>query len=74
MVNIIADKVVFEEFLQHQVNAKTLCDALCRILPGGERRVEVENDMKNVTEMLSAGAESAAQAAGEACYSVMAAK
>ena len=71
MVNIIAAKAVFEEFVQHQVTPKNLSAALERILPGGERRKEVEKEMENVVEQLSVGSASAAQTAADACYRTM---
>lgn len=53
MVNLIADKRVYEEFLQGDVNAVTLSDSVEKILPGGERRSEVEKDIKDVVSSLS---------------------
>ncbi len=53
MANVIADKMVFEEFLQHHVRKEELIPALERILPGGSRREEVEQDMANIKELLS---------------------
>ncbi|MBU8902436.1 MAG: lipid-A-disaccharide synthase [Victivallales bacterium] len=53
MVNVIANKEVFEEFLQYDVNSAKLSDALERILPHGKRRKEVEADMKKMVESLS---------------------
>ncbi|MCK4983820.1 MAG: hypothetical protein KAS17_12900, partial [Victivallaceae bacterium] len=53
MANIIANKEMFEEFLQHHVNARELPDALERILPHGKRRKEVEADMQKMIESLS---------------------
>ena len=53
MVNLIADKKVYDEFLQGDVNPVTLTDALEQILPGGKRREEVEKDIANVVAMLS---------------------
>ena len=67
MVNIIADKEVFEEFLQHHVNSKELSDALERVLPHGKRRKEVEADMKKVVEALSDERITALDHAAKAC-------
>ena len=53
MANVIADKMVFEEFLQHHVRKEELIPALERVLPGGERRSEVEQDMANIKKLLS---------------------
>ena len=38
IVNLIADSVVFEEFLQDEVRPDRLAPALAAILPGGSRR------------------------------------
>jgi len=67
MVNVIADKEVFEEFLQHRVKAKDLSDALERILPHGKRRKEVEDDMKKMVESLSDEKVTALDHAAKAC-------
>jgi len=67
MVNVIADKEVFEEFLQYDVNAQKLSDALERVLPHGKRRQEVEEDMKKVVESLSDENITALDHAARAC-------
>ncbi len=48
MTNIIADKEVFPEFLQRQVNCRNLLPAAESILPGGVRREQVEREMTEV--------------------------
>ncbi len=55
MVNIIADKPVFEEYLQYQVRPAVLVPALERILPGGPRREQVEREMREVRTLLGDG-------------------
>ena len=55
MVNIIADKPVFEEFLQWKVRPELLVPALERILPGGPERPRVEREMREVRELLGGG-------------------
>lgn len=65
MVNIICHNVVFEEFLQEDVNADTLAAAVERILPGGKRRKGVENAIHEMTENLSAGSGNASRQAAE---------
>jgi len=55
MVNIIAGERVYEEYLQGDVNASNLAESLERILPGGERRSEVDAGVKRVVDALSAG-------------------
>ena len=72
MVNIIANRAVFEEFLQHHFAPKELIPAVERILPGGERREEVERGMAEVRQLLTPNSSSAARQAAEACYSVVA--
>jgi len=67
MVNVIADKKVFEEFFQYKVKPQNLVPALERILPGGERRQEVEDDMKRVTEMIRGDLQGASNRAAEIC-------
>lgn len=68
MVNIIADKQVFEEYLQWKASPKNLAAAVERILPGGERRKEVEEDMRNVVNMISGGSEGACRKAALSCF------
>ena len=67
MVNIIANRMVFQEFLQHRFNPENLVPALEAILPGGRRRAEVEAGMAEVRELLSPRSSSAARQAALAC-------
>lgn len=71
MVNIILYKDVFHEFLQHFIVPETLADEIEMLLPGGSRREEVDQDMKNMTDALRGGSEGAmkktAKAILEAC-------
>ena len=67
MVNIIANRAVFEEFLQWHVRAQELVPAVERILPGGPRRQEVEQGMQEVIRLLSPRSSSAIRQAAEAC-------
>ncbi len=69
MVNIIADKQIFEEYLQWKASPGNLAAAVERILPGGERRQEVEEQMKDVVRMLSGGSEGACRKAALECFS-----
>ncbi len=71
MVNIIANRTVFEEFLQHHFAPRELVGAVERILPGGIRRGEVEAGMAEVKELLTPNSSSAARQAAEACYAVL---
>ncbi|MBR7108384.1 MAG: lipid-A-disaccharide synthase [Lentisphaeria bacterium] len=52
MVNIIADREVFQEFLQWHFAPQELLPAIEAILPGGSRREEVEAGMKEVSDAL----------------------
>jgi len=70
MTNIIAGRAVYKEFLQYHFRPKELLPAIREILPGGERRREVEEGMDEVRELLSdrdAGS-SAARRAALACW------
>lgn len=66
MPNIILNRCAFEEFLQFQVVPEDLADAMERILPGGSRRAQAEQDMNDVVVQLSGGA-SGAIAKAAAC-------
>ncbi|MBR2357072.1 MAG: lipid-A-disaccharide synthase [Lentisphaeria bacterium] len=55
MPNIIANKKVYEEFLQHQVTARNLVPAMERILPGAVERQRVTEDMLLVRDLLGDG-------------------
>ena len=52
MVNIIADKEVYQEFLQWHFCEKEVLPAVEAILPGGSRRDEVEKGMAEVAGLL----------------------
>lgn len=70
MANIIVDRELFEEFLQHRVCPEKLVPAMERILPGGERRAAVEAGMAEMAKLLSPKSSSAIRQAAEACWSV----
>ena len=71
MVNIIANREVYQEFLQYHFAPKELVPAVEAILPDGVRRAEVEAGMTEVKQLLSPNSGSAARQAAEACYSVL---
>ncbi len=71
MVNIIANRAVYQEYLQHRFAPKNLVAAVEAILPGGERRAEVETGMAEVKQLLTPNSGSAALQAAEACYRVL---
>ena len=52
MVNIIANREVYQEFLQWHFCPAEVAPALEAILPGGSRRAEVEAGMKEVSDAL----------------------
>jgi lipid-A-disaccharide synthase len=63
MVNIIANKEVYQEFLQHKFSAKHLIGPIEAILPNGSRRKEVEDGMAEVKKILTPESGSAARQA-----------
>jgi lipid-A-disaccharide synthase len=67
MVNIIADKEVFKEFIQFQVTREALTPAMAEILPNGARRNEIMADINQVIEMLKPGSSNASSIAAETC-------
>lgn len=70
MANIIVNRELFEEFLQHRVCPAKLVPAMERILPGGERRAEVEAGMAEMASLLSPKSSSAIRQAAEAVWTV----
>ena len=60
MVNIIADRAVYQEFLQWRFRARELLPAVEAILPGGSRREEVEAGMNEVAALLKSGSDETA--------------
>ena len=72
MTNIIANREVFQEFLQWSFSPKHIVPALEAILPGGSRRAEVEAGMTEVRESLSARSVNAARQAALSCWEVAA--
>ena len=70
MVNIILNRELFQEFLQNKVTPEYLVPALEKILPGGERRKEVEDGMKEMIELLSPNSSSAIRQAAEHCWTI----
>ena len=71
MVNIIANKPVYQEFLQWHVCPKELIPAIEQILPGGPRRTQVESEIKEVVDLLSPNSSSAIRQAAEACFDAL---
>ena len=74
MPNIIANKKVYEEFLQHHVTAANLVPAMERILPGGPEHDRVVKDMHLVRELLGddgSARRSASSRAAEAVWKTL---
>ncbi len=69
MVNIICGELVFREFLQEDVNAQKLSDAILEIVPSGVRRNYVERKMLEMTKMLSGGNDKVSDNAAKAIIS-----
>ncbi len=67
MVNIIANRIVFEEFMQEEVQPDRIAAAAQKILPGGDRREEVMAAMRQVTEAISGGSDGASAQAAKVC-------
>lgn len=67
MVNIIANKEVFKEFIQFQVTRAALTPAMVEILPHSSRRREVIADINRVVEMLKPGSDNASATAADTC-------
>ena len=63
MVNLVADKLVYEEFMQGDVKPATLIPALERILKDGSRRIEVESGIKLAIDRLGGTQKASAMAA-----------
>jgi lipid-A-disaccharide synthase len=68
MVNIIAGREIFQEFLQWRFVPKNLVPALEAILPNGSRRAEVEAGMTEVRNALSVKSGNAARQTALACW------
>lgn len=63
LVNLIMDKEVVKELIQHEMNSGNLIAELKKILPGSPQREEVLNDYKQLKEILKAGGDASAKAA-----------
>ncbi len=63
IVNLVADRCIFQEFLQGDVCPKVLGPALEAILPGGARRAEVDSGMSEAVAKLGEHTDASALAA-----------
>jgi len=73
MVNLVAEELVFEEFLQADVNPDVLAPALARILPDGGRRKDVMIGIERCIDRLG-GRKNASRVAAEAVLAELASK
>lgn len=72
MVNIIANKTIYEEFMQNDATPEKLAAAVEKILPGGERREYVLKEIDYLTNnMLTYGKNQASDNAAEAIKKVI---
>ena len=55
MVNIIAEKEIYREYLQGDVRPEVLVPQIEKILPGGERHAEVIADLEEMVKKLGKG-------------------
>lgn len=63
LVNLIMDKEVVKELIQHEMNAEQLTTELKKILPGTAAREQMLKDYQQLKELLSAGGNASAKAA-----------
>ena len=63
LVNLIMDKEVVKELIQHEMNAANLISELKKILPGTQQRAQVINNYKQLKTILTAGGDASAKAA-----------
>lgn len=70
MPNIILNRKLFPEFLQIRLTPEYLVPALEKLLPGGQRRQEVEEGMREMVRLLSPQSSSAIRQAAEHCWSI----
>jgi len=63
MVNLVAGRQVYPEFLQQEVTPDRLCPALAAILPGGDRHEEVKAGMREAVQALRGDGDVCRQAA-----------
>lgn len=70
MPNLIADDLVYEEFIQETVKPENMVQSLETILPGGKRREKTKQGMAKVVESLGCG-ERAGRKAAQAVIDVI---
>lgn len=63
LVNLIMDKEVVKELIQHEMNAVNLTAELKQLLPGSAKREQILSDYQQLKEKLQAGGHASAKAA-----------
>jgi lipid-A-disaccharide synthase len=63
LVNLIMDKEVVKELIQHEMNTENLIAELKKILPGGSKRELMLQDYEQLKQKLKAGSAASAKAA-----------
>ncbi|MBN2450690.1 MAG: lipid-A-disaccharide synthase [Lentisphaeria bacterium] len=74
IVNLVAGRVVYQEFLQGMVRPDVLAPAVEAILPGGSRHAEVLRGMADTVAALGGGGDASGRAAAEVLDVVAAAE
>lgn len=67
MPNIIANKEIYKELLQYRFAPYRIVPEVEKILPGGSRRAEVENDLSQIRTLLAGKTTDAAMQAATVC-------
>jgi lipid-A-disaccharide synthase len=65
LVNLIMDKEVVKELIQHELTTKNLINALDEIIKGGSKRERIEQDYGELKALLKGGGRASEQAAKE---------
>ena len=65
LVNLIMDKEVVKELIQHELTTKNLINALGEIIKGGSKRERIEHDYGALKALLKGGGRASEQAAKE---------
>ncbi len=63
LVNLIMDKEVVKELIQHEMNTKKVIEELKKILPGSPHRERILTDYNKLKGLLRAGGDASAKAA-----------
>ncbi len=69
LVNLIMNKEVVKELIQHEMNTENLCLELKHVLPGGTKRDNVIDNYKKLKELLSSTDGNASAKAANEIYS-----